>query len=218
MPKSGGINGIAVASIATGGLMVYAGLTGRSVLASVQSLIQGKPLSFDTGGAQHPIAGATAGAAAAALVPGTGPAAITGGSAGGIVIASTAAQYDGAGYVFGGDPSKGIGNWDCSSFANFIVGAKCGFAIPWYGPGKYTGHGHGPVAAEWLTWVGAAGVSGGAAASRPGDLCCWQTHIGIALGGGRMISAVGHAEGTRIGSISGPRGEVLFVRRLKALL
>lgn len=219
MPAKAGVNGLAVAAIGVGGLMVYAGITGKSVLASVQTLIQGKPLDFTSAGQTHPITGgAQAGAAAAALIPGGATAGnVAGGVALGAAIAQDAMRYDGTGYVFGGDPSKG--EHDCSSLVNQVVGADLGLAIPWYPAGKYTGHGHGPTTVEWLTWLGAVNVGSDPALARPGDLCCWQTHMGIAIGGGLMLSARSEKAHppTGVGNIhgGGPPGQVLFIRRLK---
>ena len=54
--------------------------------------------------------------------------------------------------------------------------------------------------------------------AQAGDLCVWQTHMGIAVGGGQMVSALNERLGTRVTTISGgaPGGEVLFVRRITA--
>ena len=44
----------------------------------------------------------------------------------------------------------------------------------------------------------------------------WQTHIGIATGGGRMISALNEHLGTQETTIAdgAPGGELLFVKRV----
>jgi hypothetical protein len=41
MPK-GGLNGTALASMAAGSILLYAGITGKSVLAGIQSIVSGK--------------------------------------------------------------------------------------------------------------------------------------------------------------------------------
>jgi cell wall-associated NlpC family hydrolase len=49
--------------------------------------------------------------------------------------------------------------------------------------------------------------------AQAGDLCCWQTHIGICTGSGQMISAQDPALGTGVSNIE-LAGEILFVRRI----
>lgn len=200
-----GVDGIAVGAILVGGLLVYSGVTGRGVLKTTQAVIQGTAPS--TVAQDNPIT--------VTNPPVTGTAA-----GGGVVdgsIASIAESYIGADYVFGGAPAKGVGNWDCSSFVNWVVGVKAGRAIPRYAAGKYTGSTHGPVTTEWLVWTGAVFVSHNPADAQPGDLCCWQTHMGIAIGGGEMVSARTEKDNppTGKGAIH-LAGELLYVRRLKA--
>jgi hypothetical protein len=83
-------------------------------------------------------------------------------------------------------------------------------------PGGFTwsGKSHGPVAAQYLLWSGAYTVSSPIA----GDLCVWQTHIGISVGGGQMVSALDEQYGTARTPIKGygPAGEVLVYRRITA--
>ena len=207
----GGIDGVALGAVAAGSLFAYAGIKGNSILASLQTIVQGKNPA--TASNVHPII-ATDPALSLASEAGTGFSGDLGGR-----IAADAAQYKGAGYQFGGAPDV-IGRWDCSSFVNRVIGMDLHLAIPTYRAGSYTGKDHGPTAAMWLVWTGATTVSRNPSDAIPGDLCCWQTHIGIALGGGQMISArSAHSHPpTGIGSIAhgGPRGELLFIRRLKA--
>jgi len=71
-------------------------------------------------------------------------------------------------------------------------------------------------------WDGAVTIGHDGAQAQPGDLCVWQTHMGVALGGGKMISAEDPQQGTQIGEIgSGVSGfipgELLFVRRYRGL-
>lgn len=217
---SRGINGLAVGAIAVGGLFVYSGVRGTGILASVKSAIQGQPLSTDL--QLNPITPADP----AIPVSSEGGSTETTptnseGSAGkGGQIAADARQYDGAGYVFGGAPAIGIGHWDCSSFVNKIVGIDNGLAIPGYAAGKYDGKSHGPPSIVWFAWTGATTIGHDGSLAQPGDLCCWQTHIGIALGGGQMISARSASDHppTGIQSIKGAiPGELLAVRRLKGI-
>lgn len=132
-------------------------------------------------------------------------------------IAGDALRYQGAGYVYGGVPADGIGNWDCSSFVNWVVGNDCGMAIPGFVAGSYHGQNHGPVVLDWATWTGASTVQ---SASR-GSLCVWagvgaSGHIGIAISSNQMISALNHEQGTVVTPIQGygPAGVALIYRNL----
>ena len=133
-------------------------------------------------------------------------------------LAGIAAQYQGAGYVFGGVPARGIGNWDCSSFVNWCAGAVGKMAIPGFAAGAYTGQSHGPVVLDWATWTGATTIPGPPANS---DLCIWpglgaSGHMGIAVDGQHMISALNHSKGTLFSPIAGfgPMGIPVMYRRI----
>lgn len=133
-------------------------------------------------------------------------------------IAGAALKYDGAGYVFGGVPSHGIGSWDCSSFANWSIGNDCKMAIPGYPAGSYHGQNHGPVVLDWATWTGATTIHG---SPERGDICVWAGlgaagHMGIALDATTMISALNHIKGTLKTPIQGfgPRGVAVIFRRI----
>lgn len=197
---------MAVAATAGGAVLIWSGIKGHKVTDTLRSVVSGQrpagttdlPIT-DTG-----VLVASAGAA------GQGGAAGATGSA----IADDALRYAGKGYVWGGAPAKGAGNWDCSSFANWVIGHDLGQPIPGYRAGAYDGRVHGPTTVQWLIYGTA--VKGGAAAAQPGDLCVWQTHMGIATGGGSMISALNPRLGTRQTTIAAgaPGAEMLFVRRL----
>lgn len=230
-----GVNGVALVAVAAGATFVYAGLTGNSVLKTLQGAVKGD-LPAPGGGTieiltnLRPIRGQEPPGSAGNLNPNVNGQTPDPGTAGnlnpnigggglGAAIAADAMRFDGTGYVFGGDPSKG--EHDCSSLVNQIIGVDFGLAIPWYPAGKYTGHGHGPVTADWLAWDGAHTIGHSGAVAQPGDLCCWETHMGIAIGGGKMLSArseTAHPP-TGVGEIDhgGPIGQILFVRRLKAV-
>jgi cell wall-associated NlpC family hydrolase len=133
-------------------------------------------------------------------------------------IAGAALRYVGAGYVFGGVPSHGIGQWDCSSFVNWVVGHDSGMAIPGYGAGAYNGSSHGPVVVDWATWSGASNIKG---PPNRGDLCVWpgigvSGHIGIAIDASNMVSALNHIRGTVQTPIAGfgPAGVATVFRSL----
>lgn len=130
-------------------------------------------------------------------------------------IASDALRYQGAGYVWDGAPANGIGIWDCSSFANWVVGHDERLAIPGYPAGTYDGTVHGPNTLSWLAWTGCTTIGHSASDAQAGDLVVWQTHMGIAIGADQMISAQDSQSGTQVSGIGMP-GELLYVRRLNA--
>src|SRR6266851_633263 len=114
--------------------------------------------------------------------PGKGGAGGGGGTTGSVtgqMIAEAALKYNGAGYAWGGDPSKGAGNWDCSSFVNWVIGHDLRLSIPQ--DSRYDGSSHGPDVAAWILWSGVKHIAGGKA--RPGDLLAWgpNEHIGVAI-------------------------------------
>lgn len=217
----GGINGLAVGAIAVGGLLTYSGIRGTGVSATLAGLIRGQnpaavPQLNPIVGSVAPDPGAASGAESGTESPETNP---TGGAKG-AEIAADALTHVGAGYIFAGKPAQGEGHWDCSSFVNKIVGMDHGLPIPGIAAGKYTGTSHGPTALMWQLWTGATTIGHTGAVAEPGDLCCWQTHIGIAIGGGEMVSARSAKDNPPTGKNEIDKaipGEVLFIRRMKAL-
>src|SRR5260221_6809175 len=200
------ISGIALAAAATGALFMWSGIRGGGILPNIQNLIAGKPPA-DTGA--NPISVITGGGGG-----GLGP----GGSPTGNAIASDALTYKGAGYVWGGAPARGIGNWDCSSFANWVIGHDMGIATPGYHAGAYTGTSHGPPTVAWLAWIGSGVTRIPRSQLAAGDICCWQTHMGIPISNSQMISAQTPGSGTQVSGVDGfIPGEVLFCLRLKNL-
>jgi len=191
------VNGAALASVLTGSVFLYAGLKGKSVTQAVQYIIQGKnpadspqvnPIAdvpiTDTSATDSTPSGGTPGNAAGAL------------------------KYVGHAYLFGGAPGRdGKSPWDCSSFANWVVGHDQGLPIPGYAGGTYDGRVHGPATVGWLAWSGAQHIP--ASSAQPGDLIVWASHMGIYLGGGQMISALNPRLGTRVTTVKGgaPGGE-----------
>lgn len=198
------VNGVALAAVAAGGLFVYSGVKGYSVPQAAQNIILGHP----PGSAQAvaPLYSAPPGPAPGTGVPGTT----------GSAVADTALKYRGHAYLFGGAPgADGRGPWDCSSFVNWVLGHDLGMTLPGSSRGGYDGSSHGPTTLSYLAWTGARTIGHSGAVAAPGDLCVWQTHMGIAIGGGKMISARDPAEGTGIDTIDGDiPGELLFVRRI----
>jgi cell wall-associated NlpC family hydrolase len=200
------IQGVPLALVAGGAVLVYSGVENRPVADIFRGLAKG----------QAPTPGPAAAGPAAAGIVASGSASTTG-----IAIADDALQYKGAGYVWDGSPANGIGNWDCSSFVNWVCGHDLHLAIPEYPAGTYTGASHGPSSFMWAAWNGCTTIGTNPASAQAGDLCIWMNavgHIGIAIGGGQMISALDTTDGTTITPISGTDTGVFLVRRLKAAI
>jgi cell wall-associated NlpC family hydrolase len=197
------VNGIALASVGLGVVFVYSGAKGFSVLKAGQNVVRG----------QSPNASQTEASLTAASTP------LTVAGAPGEVgqteseVANDALKYNGHPYLYGGAPgTDGTNPWDCSSFVNWVLGHDLGYMLPGE-DSQYTGATHGPDTLEYLVWSGAKTVGHTASSAIAGDLCCWQTHIGIAIGNGEMISAQDPKDGTGVSNIFLP-GEILFVRRI----
>jgi cell wall-associated NlpC family hydrolase len=208
MASRAGLSGIALAEIGLGVILAWSGIENEPIASTLRSLA----------GGQKPASGPPTSTGGYGTVPLsapnlTGSGAVTS-AASDSAIATDALRYQGAGYVWAGAPLEGVGNWDCSSFANWVCGKDLGLAIPGYAPSSYSGATHGPATTAWLVWGGLETVGHDGASSQAGDLCIWQTHMGIAIGGGRMISAQDPELGTGISGIDGAiPGELLFVRR-----
>ena len=128
----------------------------------------------------------------------------------GRTIVGDAMRYRGATYVYGGTGAR-VGDWDCSSYVSYVLGHDLGLALPGGSWRAVTAGGtvHGPVVMSYVQWGGAVTVG----SPEPGALVCWQgygtnAHIGISIGGGRMISAYDTASGTIVTPIAGngPQG------------
>jgi len=194
-----------VIAIGVGSLFVYSGVRGFSILKSAQNLIQGTTpmagqqtnLLAQPGNAADPYGGGQLGK--------PGP---TGSLAG--IAESFIGKLT---YHFGGPPP--MGTVDCSSFASKCL-ALAGISNP--GGSPYDPRSHGPTTLSYLSWNGAKTIGHDASVAQAGDLCVWQTHMGIAMGDGTMVSARDPAEGVGRDQIAGDMpGEFLFVRRVIAL-
>ncbi|MEF3120460.1 C40 family peptidase [Kocuria flava] len=99
-------------------------------------------------------------------------------SSGGIV--GTAMQQEGSGYVYGGTEP---GAWDCSGFTQWVYEQQ-GIDLP---------------RTSQQQWVAGTPTSD----PQPGDLVVQNggAHIGIYLGGGKMISALNPSQGTVVHSV-----------------
>jgi cell wall-associated NlpC family hydrolase len=202
MPNRSGINGPALAAVAVGSVFVYAGLKGYSVTHTLAILISGQKPSnqSQTTGIGTPTQSQNTANSQSAFVGGGG------GDAAGI-----AESYVGKlKYSFGGPPP--VGTVDCSSFASKCL-HEAGIANP--GGRPFDPNSHGPNTISYLSWNGAKTVGHSASVAQRNDLCVWQTHMGICVGNGQMVSARDPAEGVGQDAISGDvPGELLFVRRL----
>ncbi len=202
------VKGVSVAVMATGGILLWSALFNKTVTQTIQDLVRGEkpqpgPLS-NAGG----VAAGTGTITSAGSVAGPNPQ--------GQAIAVDALAYQGLGYVFGGAPANGLGQWDCSSFANWVIGHDMGMSIPGYRHGSYTGAVHGPSTLGWLASLGTVTTRIPRKAVGAGDLCVWQTHMGIAINNKQMISAQNPGNGTQVSDITGfIAGEVLICLRLK---
>lgn len=196
-----------------GALLLWSGFKGHGVSRAARDIVSGnnpdaQPIAYPITGSSGALGASNAGVGASSVGTGFGNAA-----------ANDALQYKGAGYVWGGAPANGVGNWDCSSFSNWVYGHDLRLGIPLYKAGAYNGQSHGPTTGVWLVWTGAFTIHRNDAA--PGDLCVWQTHMGICIDNGQhMISALDPRIGTQVTTIDGgaPPAEMLFVRRMKVFV
>jgi cell wall-associated NlpC family hydrolase len=202
-----GIDGKALTTIGVGIVFAWSGVKGWNVLNTLGDLVAGRtpsgtnalPLTNDT---------STSGRAIPQTV---GP-----GSASNQSLATLALSYVGHAYSYGGRPgADGTGAWDCSSFVNYLVGVKLGWAIPGYGPGKYDGKSHGPTTIQWGSWdAGMRRITRQEVGA--GDIIVWFGHMGVALSNNTMVSALNARVGTATSAIEGyGNGPVLMYGRIK---
>lgn len=206
------LSGLAITEVVAGFVLAWSGIRNRTLTDTARSLLQGKNPAAVPGA--PPALGVSSGGSAAVTTSASGE--LSGASDS--EIASTALQYQGHLYDFGGAPGPdGLGPWDCSSFSNFVIGVRLKMAIPGYSPGQYTGSVHGPTTLSYLAWTGCTTVGHDPSAAQAGDLAVWQTHMGICTGDGNMISAQGPngTPSTVVSRIEGPAGEFLTIRRIR---
>lgn len=185
------VNGKAALAVGLGGLLVWSGVRGWSVLATLGDLLKGSQPNTSS---VNPLMSESSFQVSSTFAGG-----------GGAGIAETALRYQGHAYRFGGAPGKnGEKPWDCSSFVNFVVGIERGMAIPGYAAGRYDGSSHGPTTAQWAVWNGTQSIRRDEVDA--GDIIVWVGHMGIAISNDQMVSALNPKTTTKIGSIDGFKG------------
>jgi cell wall-associated NlpC family hydrolase len=127
--------------------------------------------------------------------PAAKPAASTG-SAKGQSIANMALSYKGTPYVWGGSTPAG---WDCSGFVQYIYG-KHGVSLP-----------------HNTTAIRTSGKFVKTSSPKPGDLVYQNGggHVGIYIGGGKIIGAQNPSVGTVIREADSPYGPLMGYYTLK---
>ncbi|HEY4799269.1 MAG TPA: NlpC/P60 family protein [Bacteroidia bacterium] len=203
------INGIAVGSVAVGSLLIWSGVKGWNLTATIGQVITGK---VPSGSNVYPLANAGDGTSGGGV------------TATGSALLTDFQKYNGHQYVYGGAPGKsGTNGWDCSSSINWVVGHDANHAIPGYAAGQYDGSVHGPPTGSWGIWPGLQHVSPSNA--QPGDIIVWTGHMAMFVSGNlqaalngnpgaaQMFSALDTAEGTKQSTIEG-NGPLMCVGRL----
>jgi len=190
------INGVALASVSIGSILLWSGLKGWNVTRTIGEIISGNaPKGTDENKLLAPNAASAASAG------------FTNNQA-----ANDGLQYQGHAYSYGGAPGKnGQNPWDCSSFVNWVFGHDMHKAIPGYGPGQYDGSVHGPPTGAWIAWM----VHIPQSQAQAGDLVVSATHMGIIIGPNQMVSALNSKLGTKITPIAGLFSGPVFYGRPK---
>lgn len=196
------ISTAAVGYVAVGGLILYSGIKGSTLADTAKAVLAGNLNVTDTQIIGTPQITQSGGGS-------------SGGSASAASILSDAESYKGHKYVYGG-PSNPSNGWDCSSFVSYVLGHDMAIDIPGGNWATVTNNGqsHGPVASDYLTWSGATTVPVNTV--QPGDLLCWQEHVGFAVDATHMFSALDAKDGTTESSWSSGPGGTPTVRRINA--
>lgn len=172
MAKSGGIPGTAVLMATAGGFLMYVGISGNSIRDGLKALVGGKlPAVKAKSGAGI--------AAAEGAAAGSGAAGASGGAVGAgphPELATAAEKYLGVPYQWGGVSAKGI---DCSGLV--VKAFQDAYNVT---PPRTT-----YVQVVWSALTPIDNSQIGA-----GDLLFWPKvgppgHVGIAVGGGKVIHA-----------------------------
>lgn len=201
------VKGAYLAVAGAGAIFLWSGLKGKSWSQVIRALISGQnPATLTSTNAIGTIGSGNP--SANGEVPGA-----VQGNANGSAIANDALGYQGHPYSFGGAPgASGQNPWDCSSFVNWVLNHDMVSPIPGYSGRGWNPSTHGPNTLSYLAWPGARTISRANVAA--GNLCVWETHMGIAINNTQMISALNPSLGTEVTGIEngGPRGQVLICK------
>jgi hypothetical protein len=182
MASSGGVSGLGVGMAASGGLLLWSAIRNVNPIDTLKEVLgkpsDGRPIStpYESSiSGVRSVSGVGTAAGALAGGVGTGIGSVAGAflSGDGGRLVQAADKYLGVRYVFGGTKPSGM---DCSGLVVLSlrdIGVKCPrFTTATFG--------------TWAKSQGAARLSGGFQA---GDVILRSGHMGIALGGGRLIHA-----------------------------
>ncbi len=206
MAGSKGIPGLAVAMATAGGFLVYVGVRNVPFADGLRAMAKGKvpearpkkvvelPAQYTTKRSYTP------GKDVSPLNP------VGSGAGRGAQIVQAAMAYKGEPYYWGGHtPTKyGGKGMDCSGYVTWVLHHDLGIGLP---SNTHT------VTTQFINWnEGSVTVS--YSAMQPGDLVCWQQHIGIAIGNGEMIHSPTSGDVIKIAKIwTSPEKPV--IRRVK---
>lgn len=173
-----------------GFLILWSGVTNAGVLSTAQSLFMGHaPVP---GTPQAKVFGGTSVASAVGIsTPNTGGSGT--GTATGQQIATTALQYSGQPYWWGGSvPTPQGAGFDCYGLLTYVLHHDLGYNLP---NNTHSGY------LEFLAWTGAKSIP--QSQIQAGDLIIWPTHSGIAVSPTEMISAMNPRRGTGVDTFQG---------------
>ncbi len=190
--------GISIAYMAVGGILLFSGIKGSTLSDTAKGILSGDINSIPATEKITISNGSSGG--------NSGTSSVSGASASGNQILSTAMQYNGHRYRFGG-PSNPTNGWDCSSFASYVLGHDLHMKLPGgldWAQATANGSSHGPVASDFANTPGFTKVSNSPLQALPGDLLVWTGHVGFSTGGGGMFSAFDTASGTLSTKASAP--------------